>query len=447
MKMPIPQDWDGETYCRFSICWPNSTLWRAILRGQVSEPGRGFFWDERTGIVIDVLADFRCTYGHNLDLWEVIMDCNDNGIATALTAIAQAINNTNAQAAITAVVTANACCEQTIINQNGGIVKVFIPPGGSPTPIYGTQPILDVPPGEFPPGYEDEAAYLLDKCQVANLLVNGLIATLRSLALLDLGDAKTVAALIVVAVASVIIFPPTLIPAIGGALIILVGANIILDAVADHISANRDEWICALYKNDGVQVVVGAIAELLDILIAEIEVSGPIGLAIKAIALLIMNGDTLNQLFSLVAHQTFPDANCDDCTPCQGIENDLNFLDDRPHSSIILGTGDLTIDGVERTLSSVLSANGNHYIDFGYYGTDNDPKMPCCNYAIRITGLTNSPKWHNAIDCEDNTFYSFGTLVSVDDGGVMTHSAFYKEDDNSFTVTLKLCLVGDPGCD
>ena len=37
-----------------SICWPDSLLWRVLLRGLVTEPARGFFWDERTGWVKDV---------------------------------------------------------------------------------------------------------------------------------------------------------------------------------------------------------------------------------------------------------------------------------------------------------------------------------------------------------------------------------------------------------
>ncbi|MCK6627828.1 MAG: hypothetical protein L6R45_21960 [Anaerolineae bacterium] len=93
MKHAIPTDWDGQTFCRFAICWPDSPLWRALLRGLVTEPARGFFWDEKTGYIKGVLADFRQTMDYNLQLECVIMSCGDasevvaaiNGIASKLT--------------------------------------------------------------------------------------------------------------------------------------------------------------------------------------------------------------------------------------------------------------------------------------------------------------------------------------------------------------------------
>lgn len=45
----IPDDWDGSTYECLKIQWPSSPLWRALLFGQVSEPGTATYWDPSTG--------------------------------------------------------------------------------------------------------------------------------------------------------------------------------------------------------------------------------------------------------------------------------------------------------------------------------------------------------------------------------------------------------------
>lgn len=57
--MPIPNDWDGETFCNFVVKWPNSTLWRIILRGVCSGPYLEEFWDASTGNVAQVIEQFQ----------------------------------------------------------------------------------------------------------------------------------------------------------------------------------------------------------------------------------------------------------------------------------------------------------------------------------------------------------------------------------------------------
>lgn len=64
VQLPIPNDWDGETWECVQIQWPSSDKWFALLAGLVTSPLRGRFWDERTGTITDVQAvgreiDFR----------------------------------------------------------------------------------------------------------------------------------------------------------------------------------------------------------------------------------------------------------------------------------------------------------------------------------------------------------------------------------------------------
>src|SRR5690606_24840029 len=53
-KLPIPDDWDGETWRDICIMVPDSPDWRAVIRGQFDELSRGRTWDETTGVITDV---------------------------------------------------------------------------------------------------------------------------------------------------------------------------------------------------------------------------------------------------------------------------------------------------------------------------------------------------------------------------------------------------------
>lgn len=63
MKIPIPDDWDGQDWTCVQVQWPNSNKWLALLAGFLTSPGRGRYWDERTGTITDVQA-----VGREIDL-------------------------------------------------------------------------------------------------------------------------------------------------------------------------------------------------------------------------------------------------------------------------------------------------------------------------------------------------------------------------------------------
>lgn len=56
MKVPIPQDWDGEDWACVKIQWPNSQEYWGLLVGLLTLMHRGRFWDEDTGSIRDVQA-------------------------------------------------------------------------------------------------------------------------------------------------------------------------------------------------------------------------------------------------------------------------------------------------------------------------------------------------------------------------------------------------------
>jgi len=54
MQIPIPDDWDGESYRCVEVQWPDSPAWIALLIGFLAQPSRGRFWDGETGTITDV---------------------------------------------------------------------------------------------------------------------------------------------------------------------------------------------------------------------------------------------------------------------------------------------------------------------------------------------------------------------------------------------------------
>ena len=53
-RIPIPNDWSGDGWRCVRIQWPDSPLWIALLIGFITTAQRGWYWDERTGSIIDV---------------------------------------------------------------------------------------------------------------------------------------------------------------------------------------------------------------------------------------------------------------------------------------------------------------------------------------------------------------------------------------------------------
>lgn len=79
MKNPIPQDWDGESWKRYCVCWPDSELWTGLLLGFLSYCTRGRSWHENTGSIKDAQAIGWEIFNRNYPLEEVFMSCTEGG--------------------------------------------------------------------------------------------------------------------------------------------------------------------------------------------------------------------------------------------------------------------------------------------------------------------------------------------------------------------------------
>lgn len=205
------------------------------------------------------------------------------------------------------------CCSDTNISIDGGVVATYTDPNGIDTAIYGSHPPATVEEGVPPDGFETWEEYLLNKCQVANLVFDGWITTLSGLSLLTVFNATVLGGLLGLAFAGMISFPPAAIPIMIAALIALGVEVAVLHSIADELNSNKADIVCQLYTSSTVESMVAILADAVDAAIATLSLSGPIGSAAKTVALLLVNSDTLSQLISGVAGISYPDADCSAC--------------------------------------------------------------------------------------------------------------------------------------
>jgi hypothetical protein len=315
MKFPIPSDWDGESWCRWSVCWPESEQWEGFLRGLLSLPQRGRTWDERTGTITEIQQVGREITEANLPLNGVIMACNDTGIQEAFEGIALAIRYAADRQF------SKPCCGDStnvFVNNTGHAGTTFQPVGGNTIPIYGNSPPAELPPdSDLPVGFESQEEWTTHRCAVANQIFDGVVFTLQGLATLSLLNINVLGVLVLAAIPGFLAFPPAAIPIMVGALLVLVGIQATLLTVRNGLIEHRADVICILITWDSVPVIIGYLADFIDFLLALLPVVGPVALAVKTILLLLFNGDALNKLFDSSADYSYPDADCSGCTSCE----------------------------------------------------------------------------------------------------------------------------------
>lgn len=418
---PIPDDWTGE-YCRFSVCWPNSVKWKAILRGLCVEPTVGWFWDATTGDLMETLGIIRETLDYNLQNEEVIVACNDAGLSEIA-------------AALRLMASQQGCC---VVNVNGGVQGSVSDGAGGVIPIIGSQPGGGLDPDTFPEGYANLEDYLLDKCRMANLIVDGLISTLQTLAGFDLLNMGGLAGLFGLSLFGVIVIPEVAIPVIVAALAVLAVLGSTLIAAAGYISDNRQDFVCAIYQGDSAEIIIATLADLFDALIAFLDVSTPVGIAIKTVLVVLVGPDTVNKVFTNMAGVGYPDADCSTCGVNEIViarlrgeitfheGNDYEFTSDGPHAP---GFARLAFVSEPATDPGTQCF---HIVDFTLTGY-NAATVPAVaiwyagdlDYTVLATGVTESEieaalVGFDVVDVDIATDFSAGT---VDFTATMTVSA------------------------
>lgn len=343
---------------RFST-WP--TRWRVDR----DDPNRAIakeYWD-----TVKALGD--------LAYWEVMKDmsCELQAGFEALGASIEAASNKTAIDALALAVQRLAeaqCCDNLQIDVHGGIQGTITQESEEVIPLYGSVPPIGLGVDEFPDVYDDVGSYNTDKCRIANGLVDSLISTLTNLAAIGTFNALALAGLIGASIFGSILFPPAMIPTAISVLIILSGSLFVIAQVNASIIADREQWVCWLYEGEHTEEIYEDIAGALDIIISSIGVAGKAAWAVKTIVLLLLNSDTLNQLFAggpVVGEAT----DCAGCGPCD------------PVFEYTFGSGSLDLDGTERTLSSgQYVVTGVHYLQFQAVETE------CCDFKFTILAVS-----------------------------------------------------------
>lgn len=334
MKLPIPQDWDGTSWCQWAVCWPDSEQWTAILRGFITLPQRGWTWDEKTGVILDVQQIGREITASNLPERRCIMACSDEfaqALLDGFTLLA------NAQRATSQA----GCCDDRTIDPAGGY-QGTTPSAGGDIPIYGTVPPAELPEGEtHPPEFADEAEFLAHKCSIAYAIFDGVLLTLSFLSGISLSNIAGLAGIIGAGIAGIIVFPPFAIVLMVGFVFALGGFLGMFLSLRSEILANKEDFICAMYENASVSETIGVIADLLDGLIATIGTTGTLALILKQATMLLFSSDTLNRLYDKSVDVLYPGADCSFCDCGQSFDWEDNS-DDLGFS--VLGESNLTVE-------------------------------------------------------------------------------------------------------
>ena len=418
MEMPIPDDWDGVSTCRWAVCWPDSDKWKAILYGLLEDPNQGRFWDFSTGNFLELREKFKPIYDYNFNLKEAIMACNDASLGTLIQAMTLLIQTQ--------------CCSNGP-PPNGGIQVVITTPEGTTQPVYGSVPPAELPEGEVPtdyPGTLEE--YDADKCRTAAAMVDGWAATIRNLSYISFAQSVGLITIVLLALADLIVLPVFLIPILIAAAIGVVGLRAGLQALADGIEANKAELVCILIQNNNTETIIGLLSDAIDAIIAALSVSTLLGLALKTIAMVLMNTDTLNLLFTLVQGQgdTY---DCSDCFPCD------------PDVILYCGTGTIVFDGSEQTFDSEF-CNPYNYVQILQKDEYDPPGEPCCDFNFEVTDVGGSgAEIELCRNCAGDTVVGAGTTVTVGMCVTAREMRFFNTT-NTFSVTVKLSREGEQTC-
>lgn len=365
MKMPIPDDWDGVSYCCYSIKWPQSELWEAILLGQVTEAGRGFFWDERTGNVVIASMAIRETFDYNFDLRSCIMSCDDAG----LLAIA---NSINALALAQGGGLNASCCG----SGSGTVGQGDGPPPYNP--IEQGDPETDPPPE----GFESWTGFNENKCAVAAHIVATLIGDWDRMRVINLVG-LTITTLLPILIGLILTpIPGDELAVIGGLLIatLAIGAGMIA-AVRQVLADNEHDLVCSLYNGlsalGAEQQFEAKFSEVWD---ASGFGGGIYTFSAKAAIGAMVTSAVTNQLFELNTAIDLDSADCSDCSEgCLG-----HFGFDGTSGTIEAGDPN---EG-EFTLGLVL-IGGIYRTDLSYL-LEPDVVTPCCKTLeyVSSSGLT-----------------------------------------------------------
>lgn len=248
-EIVIPDDWNGEDYCCFSVMWPNSLQWLAVLNGLVDTAGTGFSYNEATGNVTEAAAAIKQTWEYNFRNEVVIMACNSD-IAEALLAIAQSLAN--------GATGNNGCgCVPGVSGGSSGTGMIDNPPSG-------TEDTPESHEGPPPTGYDSWEQFDQLKCDWANFIYDQIITDVATMSLVAIGTAG------VTGLASILV--PLLTTPVGWTILATLATVMIAAAatsgfygfISTHLGSYRNDYICAMVQGDDVSGSISGFGAAVD---------------------------------------------------------------------------------------------------------------------------------------------------------------------------------------
>lgn len=331
--LPIPDDWDGQSWCRYAICWPDSLQWRAILAGFITTPMLGRTWDRDTGTITDAQAIGQSIFERNLDWrYALVASCDDGTIlADAIRYLADKLSS-------------QACCNSP--GTYGGTGT-----GGTGTTAESPIPDYD-PEGNPPEGYETWDAYYTDVCKKAWWLVNTVNDDLGRMGTLQLIGATVLAVLPGLGVLLLDPIPGDELFLLAALLIAIAnyGASL-LDDMRDSWYGARGDIACAIYSSLGPEAAKAAAIEAF-MTAYEAETTDPLALAYaEQLAGYLLSWDGLNRVYEYQSGMVYP-AGETDCTECDELPCQMQLV-------VTYGDVQITQSGAETyefTITSELNA-------------------------------------------------------------------------------------------
>lgn len=231
----IPNDWDGESWKCWSVEWPDSVMWFALLEGFISTPRMGRYWNGETGTITEAQVVGVEILDRNQILEEVLMTCNEDSLAV-LGEIRDAI-----------LAIANRDCCPT-----GGAGSGVFNSGsrGSGITEQPPNPYTENPVTEDPPnGFDSWAQYRAHKCNAAHDLVKHFKVDLLSLSNLEPSEEAFTA--IVAELVAVLLTPIPYddIASLVGLLTVAALEYSLLAELSAQVQDNAEDLICTLYNS------------------------------------------------------------------------------------------------------------------------------------------------------------------------------------------------------
>jgi hypothetical protein len=312
----IPDDFTGE-YCCYSVKWPKSFQWLAVLRGVLTIPFDGRFWNGNTGSILGAKAQIEPTLTYNLQNNEVIMACGDealNDIALAIRYLAdkqaQTANSNGSGAA---------CCG------NGSAGGGEFP--ADPSTNEEGNPDEDPPPE----GYDTWEQFFTQKCGVAWDIIDKLKDSLGQLAVVAFGSLSVGTLIEIIAVILTLTISSAGIAAIA-ALLLSVSAVIIVTSALNIVNENEHDLMCALYEGNNAAESRSLFLARFNALVDEASIDVIEGFVMKQLIAYMVETTETNRMYvqdnSLDWASVTADRNCDGCTElCWLFDEDLEDWD------------------------------------------------------------------------------------------------------------------------